>query len=49
MALYDLAAKAAGQPLYEFLGGTRRLLETDLTIGIGTPDQHGSNSRQIQS
>lgn len=38
MALYDLKAKAAGQPLYRLLGGTRRPLETDLTIGIDTPD-----------
>lgn len=37
MALYDLAAKAAGQPLYRFLGGNKKELETDLTIGIDTP------------
>ncbi|HLX91201.1 MAG TPA: dipeptide epimerase [Puia sp.] len=39
MALFDLAAKDAGLPLYRFLGGKRRELETDLTIGIGTPQQ----------
>jgi L-alanine-DL-glutamate epimerase-like enolase superfamily enzyme len=39
MALHDLAAKAAGQPLYEYLGGKKRLLETDLTIGIDTPEK----------
>jgi o-succinylbenzoate synthase len=38
MALYDLAAKAADQPLYRFLGGNKKELETDLTIGIDTPD-----------
>lgn len=38
MALYDLAAKAAGQPLYLFLGGGKKELETDLTIGIDTPE-----------
>jgi L-Ala-D/L-Glu epimerase len=38
MALYDLAAKAARQPLYQFLGGTRsKLLETDITVGIDNP------------
>jgi len=37
MALYDLAAKAAGKPLYQFLGGRKKELETDLTIGIDTP------------
>lgn len=38
MALYDLAAKQAGMPLYKFLGGGSKVLETDLTIGIDTPD-----------
>jgi L-alanine-DL-glutamate epimerase-like enolase superfamily enzyme len=38
MALYDLAAKAAGQPLYRWLGGHKKELETDLTIGIDTPE-----------
>ena len=38
MALYDLAAKAAGQPLYQFLGGKKKTVETDLTIGISTPE-----------
>jgi L-alanine-DL-glutamate epimerase-like enolase superfamily enzyme len=38
MALYDLAAKTAGKPLYQYLGGSsKKELETDLTIGIDTP------------
>lgn len=37
MALYDLAAKNDNQPLYKFLGGRLKELETDLTIGIDTP------------
>ena len=39
MALYDIAAKTAGQPLYAFLGGSQKELETDLTIGIAPPEQ----------
>lgn len=36
MALYDIASKAANQPLYKFLGGSKRPIETDMTIGIDT-------------
>lgn len=38
MALYDLAAKAANMPLYLYLGGTYREIESDLTIGIDTAE-----------
>jgi L-alanine-DL-glutamate epimerase-like enolase superfamily enzyme len=38
MALYEIAAKKAGLPLYRFLGGDKRIVETDITIGIATPD-----------
>ena len=37
IALYDIAAKHAGLPLYRFLGGEKRIVESDITIGIGTP------------
>lgn len=38
MALYDIAAKNAGLPLYQFLGGEKRVVESDITIGINTPE-----------
>jgi len=37
MALYDIAAKNAGLPVYKFLGGEKRKVETDITIGLGKP------------
>jgi len=37
LALYDISAKNANQPLYRFLGGTKKDIESDLTIGIGSP------------
>jgi L-alanine-DL-glutamate epimerase-like enolase superfamily enzyme len=39
MALLDIAAKAQGLPLYKYLGGTRKTIQTDLTIGIGEPQK----------
>jgi L-alanine-DL-glutamate epimerase-like enolase superfamily enzyme len=38
MALFDIAAKHAGVPLYRFLGGEKRTVETDITIGIASPE-----------
>lgn len=47
LALYDLAAKAAQQPLYQFLGGTQRTVESDLTIGIDTPEEMAATARDF--
>lgn len=39
MALHDLAAKQAGMPLYKYLGGTVQDIVTDITVGIGSPEE----------
>jgi L-alanine-DL-glutamate epimerase-like enolase superfamily enzyme len=49
MALHDLAAKAAGLPLYQFLGGKKKAIETDLTIGIGTPEKMAATAAQFKA
>jgi len=49
MALVDIAAKVSGLPLYAFLGGQRRTLETDLTMGIGNPDEAGEKALSIRA
>lgn len=38
MALHDIAAKAAMLPLYQFLGGEKRTIETDMTVGIASAE-----------
>ena len=50
MALHDLAAKAAGLPLYRFLGGReKKNMETDLTIGIGEPAEMAKTAAEYKS
>ncbi|WP_460980871.1 mandelate racemase/muconate lactonizing enzyme family protein [Spirosoma fluminis] len=49
MALYDIAAKAAGMPLYQFLGGAKRDLVTDETIYISTPERMVADALRIQA
>ncbi|HWU36732.1 MAG TPA: hypothetical protein VN203_03735, partial [Candidatus Acidoferrum sp.] len=49
MAIYDIAAKVHGVPLYVFLGGQKREIETDLTMGIGNPDEAGDKALSIRS
>jgi o-succinylbenzoate synthase len=49
MALFDLAAKKAAIPLYEFLGGSKKELETDLTIGIDTPFNMGEKANEFKA
>jgi L-alanine-DL-glutamate epimerase-like enolase superfamily enzyme len=49
MAVFDIAAKVHGVPLYAFLGGQKRKIETDLTMGIGNPDEAGDKALAITS
>jgi len=44
MVLYDLAAKEANLPLYQYLGGEKRKIETDLTIGIDSPENMAASA-----
>ena len=48
MTLYDIAAKNAGLPLYQFLGGIKRVVETDITIGLGTPDEMAAKALEFK-
>ena len=49
MALYDLAAQHAGQPLYRFLGGTKnKVVATDMTVGLGTPEKMAKEALQYK-
>ncbi len=49
MALYDLAARYAGLPLYAFLGGNNdRPLRTDMTVSIGAPEKMAADARSFQ-
>jgi L-Ala-D/L-Glu epimerase len=45
MALYDIAAQNANQPLYEFLGGTKKEMLTDITVGIGAPETMAAQAK----
>jgi len=47
MALHDIAAKEKGLPLYAFLGGDKKIIQTDLTIGINTPENMADTARSF--
>lgn len=47
MALFDLAAKRAGQPLYKYLNGAIKPLQTDLTIGIASPEDMAIKAKEF--
>jgi len=48
IALYDLAAQQAKQPLYKFLGGENtKQIQTDYTISIDAVDKMAADARKI--
>jgi L-alanine-DL-glutamate epimerase-like enolase superfamily enzyme len=46
IALHDIAARSAGMPLYRFLGGSGRSMQTCLTVAIGKPDDMARKASQ---
>lgn len=44
IACYDIAAKKMGVPLYQYLGGWQNQVESDVTIGIGSPEHMAEKS-----
>lgn len=45
IALYDLAARQAEKPLYAYLGGSYREIVTDITVGIGSPEEMAQKAK----
>ncbi len=46
IALYDISSKASNLPLYKFLNGSKKEMETDLTIGIASPESMANTAKQ---
>lgn len=47
IALYDIAAKQAHLPLFRYLGGSYKEIETDLTIGIASPAEMAKKAEEF--
>lgn len=49
MALYDIAAQHAGQPLYRFLGGEKnKIIFTDYTVSVGNKEKMAADALKIK-
>ncbi len=50
MALFDIAAQHAGQPLYQFLGGSKtKTLVTDYTVSLDAPSKMAADAALIKA
>ena len=47
IACYDILGKKAGMPVYKLLGGNSNTIETDITIGIDTPEYMASKAKKF--
>lgn len=47
IALHDILGKVMNQPLYKVLGGYRNHFDTDMTIGITTPEQMAKDASDL--
>ncbi|MEZ3471019.1 MAG: dipeptide epimerase [Schaedlerella sp.] len=46
LAMYDLMGKAFGQPVYKLLGGFGSSVQSDITIGISTPEDMAAEAKK---
>lgn len=44
MAIYDCLSQFCGLPLYQFLGGHKKQLETDFTVSVNGPEEMGEDA-----
>ena len=49
MALLDALSRSAGLPLWTFFGGTGTVLETDMTVTTGSPEDAAEDARAIRA
>jgi len=50
IALYDIASRHAGVPLYKYLGGSNhKVIATDFTVSIGNASKMAHDAKRIQS
>jgi L-alanine-DL-glutamate epimerase-like enolase superfamily enzyme len=48
LALHDIAGKVAGLPMFALLGGAKRRLRTDVTIGLAEPEEMAERAEELR-